>query len=317
MKKFAAFLMTAILSVCMCMSAFAAAKEYTISDLNMTITAPDGYYTLTRGTAEDDTLLDQLGVEYEDLMNLYESSNIYLNSLSPDFSNEIVVTMIEYDGSQKIFDFNDYTDKELLNTIEEIKKSSDASSSGITYKDCTVVKHPQAKFARINIERASGDQTIYGIQNYTIINGQAINVTAWSYNGAVSAELEKAVDGMVDSIKFTTVLKNPNAPKTSPVIFIAVAVAAVIVIAAVVVIIVVCTKSKKKKAALAMNNQYAAPQYPQNPYQQTPDQNNMQAPYAPSQPDVNAAPHTPSQPIGNPLPDNGNQENSDKNTPEM
>ena len=209
MKKIFAF--TLILLV-LFIAVFAYADDmvtYNLDALNMSIDVPAEWLTFTLDTDDSDPNLALLGIGADDLVADFESKSIYLNSLQTDPVVEIVVTMLAYDGSQDIFSFNRFSDSELeslgLEMVEGLEGETDAD-----YTFTGTYNTDQAKFATYDLEQSYYGQTIYGHQFYTVINGQAINITMHSYDGPLSDEMRNLQYEIVDSVYFDTVLDIPE-----------------------------------------------------------------------------------------------------------
>ncbi len=177
---------------------------YNIEKIDMIITIPSRLIVFTQDSPPNDPNFSYLGLDGYSLIQSYKDSNIYLNAIS-DFANdgvyEIVVTMLEYDGSKEISDFRRYSDSELKSLVDEVINSLTADN--ITFLSYDLYEHSQAKFVALNIKQPDGyGGTAYGKQYYTILGGRAINITLHSYEGALSTAQKNLVKQVVDSVEF-------------------------------------------------------------------------------------------------------------------
>lgn len=198
MKKARKLLCTVIALVIVLSSfscAFAAGNTVALDELEMTITIPDSYSVYTR-EGGDSAVLSDYGLSLSDLISYMKDSNIYLNALSGDGTNEIVVT-----GTDGALDsFNDLSDASLSALMPSIV--SQYADYGIEVSDHAVYSSAHQRFARIMFSQQTDDGTVYGLQFYTVSSGKAVNVTLRSYSGEITAAQETTMKTIVDSVVF-------------------------------------------------------------------------------------------------------------------
>lgn len=184
-------------------SATAGTNTYILDALSMEISIPEDLVVFTRDIAVDDPNLAYFGLDRDALLEQYASTNIYLNALDKDVAYEVVVTMVTDSGLQFINDYNAFSDAELLSMASQLGEGY--AAQGITYIDSEISKpdHPQVKFIKISIEQPFQDQTIYGLQYNTVINGNAINITLHSYSGDITDSMKAVLASIVASTTFT------------------------------------------------------------------------------------------------------------------
>lgn len=211
MKKLLAFVLALCCIVSSAPAVFAGdAAAYELPELNMVIKVPGGWLTFTQNTDDDDADLKLLGTDSKTLTDFYKQNNIYLDSMSKDFTAEIIVTMKDYDGSRNVYDFNLLSADEMESMAENLMKELPKQTEGRTYSNNSVYSHKQAKFAVLDLTSQNNGAIVCGKQYYTIINGQAINVILSSYTGEVTDELAQTLKNTVDSIEFTKVTEKPG-----------------------------------------------------------------------------------------------------------
>ncbi len=200
MKKFLRFLSIQTLILTLVISALcptpvhAASSTHKLSELELEVTIPSGYSVITRNTSSSDPIFRELGTTKSALIGQFETNNIYLTAVSDTRNEEIVVTMTE----NNLSNFSLLSDT-VLNTLASTLTNQYADY-GITVLNCEVYQHSQAKFIRINFTDA--DNTVHGLQYYTIYNGRAMNFTMRSYEGSISSRQETTIKTIVDSIKY-------------------------------------------------------------------------------------------------------------------
>lgn len=207
----------------------AAGATYTLPELSLQVTLPDGYYAFTREIDPSDphlALFDNIHAE-EALETYYKDSGIYLDMYAEDGSCEIFVSMAQDRDTRRNFDFNRYTDEVVLGFGQEIQNGV---FDGITYTSCELFPHAQAKFLQLDFELRDGDTVQYGQQVFTIINGQEIGFSLYSSSGPVTEEMALALRQIVETARFTEVLAEPPASAVPWIVAAAVAVAAAAVL---------------------------------------------------------------------------------------
>lgn len=174
---------------------------YKLDDLHMNISIPSNLIVFTQIIPEDDPNLELYGLDRDALIKQYKDGNIYLNAISEDATYEIVITKVTNDGLKELSDMNTLSNEELTSFLEELKAFY--KSNGITYKKSNFYQHTQVKFIKIFFERSGQENdTVYSIQYYTVINGNAVNITLHSYNNPISSSMEELLSQIVNSTEF-------------------------------------------------------------------------------------------------------------------
>ncbi len=228
-------------------------KSYNIKKIDIKLTIPSNLIVFTQDTSPDDTSFSNFGLDGYSLIESFKNSNIYLNAISNDDFYEIVVTMLEYDGSKKISDFRRYNAYELRSFAKDMDSLA-ADYKNITFLNYELYEHSQAKFIVFNIKQPDGYcGTAYGKQYFTIIGGRAINITLHSYNEAISTTQNNLIEEVVDSIEFGASYKktvNTSSSLFSRVLYkVLVGTASGCIITAVITLYCFIKKSAKKASA--------------------------------------------------------------------
>lgn len=211
MKKGISLFLAALLALtALAGPALGESKTYELPELYLSLDIPEEMMVFTREMAEDDIGLLVLEMTPEQLRQDFESKNVYMNAMSLDPIYEIIVTMLDYEGSQEIFDFNTLSDHQLNEMAQMLLDGEAAQGRGFIYENYRLEKKDQARFMALDLRQEAGGSTIYGRQYYTIFNGQAINITLQSYTGPISGEMSETAEGIMDSLRFTKVLENPR-----------------------------------------------------------------------------------------------------------
>ncbi len=178
----------------MCTTVIAAENTYVIDELGIEITVPVGYSTITRYTPDIDPVFSDFGTTKSEMMQLFNDGDIYLNSLSEVYNEEIVVTMVD----SAIGNFCLLPDETLY--VLATAMVDEFEDYGINIFKYEVYQHVQGKFLKLYF--VLDDNSVHGLQYYTIYDGKAMNITLRSYDGEISSRQESTIASVVNSIKF-------------------------------------------------------------------------------------------------------------------
>lgn len=197
MKKFCFLILMLTLLFMMSTTAFAASNEtYRLDELGLSIDIPSDYVVFTRDIADDDPNLSVYGLNKNDMSDLMESRNLYLDAWDTYVNFEITVTMTDI----SISDFNLISDTTLNFLASSF--TEEYASYGITIDTCEIYQHDQAKFLKIYQSKPDGANIVYGLQYYTVYDHKAINITMLSYSGAIDSEKGSILASIVKTVHF-------------------------------------------------------------------------------------------------------------------
>lgn len=237
MKRILRFLSVTVTAI-LCMGIMAQAAPYKIEPIKMSVDIPDGWIVITQDGELPESQLKVLGIDTKDLVENLKKKNIFLNAVSPAPLSEITITMRDDQNSSTIFDFNRYSNEELIKIANEMITGGEKT---VKYSNPQVASHPQGKFVTFSLEKKQGDKTVYGIQNYTVINGQAVSISLISYDGPVSSRQAEQLNGVLSSVKFDEVKPIPSGIT----IWIVLAIVGALLIIATVVIFIISKKNRR------------------------------------------------------------------------
>lgn len=203
MKKLVCVLLILLLMVSLAAPVKAASTEYEIPEFDLTLSIPDGYDVFTRNIRANDPLLAEYGLTRDDVMDIL-GDNVYLDAMELQGNDEIVVTLFEDMG----LDFSGLGDTALLLLASGLQESYE--ESGVTVFSTEVYHHPKLNFMCLYFYIP--ENNAYGLQYYTIYDGNALSVTLRSYFGAISDAQEKKIQSVVDSITIPSY--TPEQPQT-------------------------------------------------------------------------------------------------------
>ena len=195
MKRVLSFFVALLLvMVLLCNPVFAASSTYDLDELELQVTIPSGYSVITRDTPANDPIFSNLGTTKSAVLELFKSDNIYLNALSDNYNEEVVVTMMKINLSN----FSLLSDTALETFASALVDQY--AKNGFHVSKYEIYHHSQAKFVRLYFTDTG--KTVHGLQYYTIYDGKAMNFTMRSYEGSLSSRQENAIKSIVDSIKY-------------------------------------------------------------------------------------------------------------------
>lgn len=207
MKRIAVISIVIGFVLSLCTTVFASSTTYRVDELGLNVSIPDKYSVVTRSTSADDPIFERLGISKLNLDYQFELSNIYLNAVSSDLSEEIVVTMIQ----STIRNFNLLSDTTLSEWVSEIENEYNKYNTFISKYE--VYQQEQAKFIKIYFEDTG--QPVYGLQYYTVYENKAINFTIRSYSGAITSLHEETIKSIADSVRFDAEVQSTDEAKNT------------------------------------------------------------------------------------------------------
>lgn len=209
-KKILIVVLTILMLFNTCINVLAKDKSYEIKEAGITLSIPEEWVVFERIVDEFDENLELINSSKEKLEEIFKERDIYLNAIMIPQNYEIVVNLNEFKASQEIFDFNTLSEKELSILCERILEENTQQQTAVLNSGYEIYNHSQAKFIVLDIVKNVDGQEIYGKQYYTIINGQALYITLYSYIGQIEEDKLKEINSIVDTIKFEEIKENPN-----------------------------------------------------------------------------------------------------------
>lgn len=186
----------------------APAGTYSVEELRMEITAPEGYHVFDVDTVVGDPDILAWGLDGAQIAQTMKAGNIYLEIVPEDLSWELCLIMTESEDFQPIFDFNLFDGEYFDQAMDEI--SEEYEKMGLNIQNWSLWQGKQAKFMIIDTSQAVQGGEILRRQFYTIYNGQAINLTMISYLGVITDEMAELQKTVVESAHFTETLTPPQ-----------------------------------------------------------------------------------------------------------
>lgn len=192
MRKYTSLFIILTLLLTVVLPVQAATEVYRLPELGLSVSIPSGYDVFTLDMRANDPLFSEYGITKADLTAELTAGNIYLDALSADGSNELLITMTE----NTISSFDGLSDTLLLSMISVLE--DEYANYGFTVTESEIYHHPQLTFAVLTFHDTA--RTTYVRQYYTIYDYMAVNFTLRSYSGALSSAQEETLLSVVDSI---------------------------------------------------------------------------------------------------------------------
>ena len=178
-------------------------KYFKVLDLSIALPKKDTYI-LTPEMDPNDPALKAIGKTSSELAESFVESDTIIKAVAEDLSYDITVTISHNDKTKEIGDLTTIDGKEL-------QKISDNLLSSEYAKGCSKNKYNDNVFLTIDLEydSKSGSKTkIYGIQQYTVINGASVTITMQSYNSKLTDQHKAIMNKVMNSLEFKGINRN-------------------------------------------------------------------------------------------------------------
>lgn len=191
MKRSLMMLLSLALCICCLMPVTARAETYVLSDTDMTISLDDTYwYVFTRDNVLNNPELEELGISYEDINNVFQEYNAYVDAIlfyEDGNYTELLVRKKTLDSG--VANLTNYTTAEVAEMAAELAKIHDI-------EDYSVYEN-QYKFARLDYFDAGyyicEFTTVVNTHNYTLTFQSTVPYTDEDYAGILE---------IVDGVRF-------------------------------------------------------------------------------------------------------------------
>lgn len=138
-------------------------QDYTINDLNMTISLNQDWYTLTKNTMLSEEELDLLGMSQTEFEDFFTNNQIDLYSTSEDFDFFI------RSNDSDINNLNNYSDQEINSLADEIARNTSSLEYQL-WKNKNLTYIESSYYDSIN--------SLYIYEFYTVVNRKNITFSA-------------------------------------------------------------------------------------------------------------------------------------------
>ena len=184
-----------ILLVSLSISAFAATNTYYLQELGVNVNISSEYSVLTRETPENSSIFTELGMTKAEVMTRFKDTNTYFYAFNNKNSDDITISMTETNDYGLQYASDSFLMQVVKPLAEEYKKS------GFEVSEYDVYQHPQTKFIRVYF---TDNQTMHGVQYYTVHKGKAINIVIKLYKDTFLNVDKILYEYLVSDILFET-----------------------------------------------------------------------------------------------------------------
>ena len=192
MRKYISLFIIFSLLLTVALPVQAASEVYRLPELGLSVSIPSDYDVFTLDMPANDPLFSEYGITKADLTAELTAGNIYLDALSSDGSDELLITMTENTMSS----FDGLSDTLLLSLTSLLE--DEYANYGFTVTESEIYHQTQLTFVVLTLHDTA--RTTYARQYYTIHDYKAINFTLRSYSGALTSAQEKTLLSVVDSV---------------------------------------------------------------------------------------------------------------------
>ena len=169
--------------------------EYTPENTGMRISLPSDMYILTPDISKDDPALAAVKMKKEDVEKSFAENGTLLKAFAKDFSYDITLTLSQSDKTEEIKNLSSLSES-------EIDKITDALLKSDYTVGCSINTYNNIPFLSLDTEYKSGDTTIYGVQEYTIVNGKNIIITFQSHTGKLTQNQQTLIGKIMEQTFF-------------------------------------------------------------------------------------------------------------------
>ena len=198
-------LLLAIL-ICLALPVTVYAETYQISDTDLSIQFDNSiWYVFTRDNIENNPELEELGVSYEDMCNILNNNNAYMDSvLYYDDGDYIELFVRKTAQTSGMANLSNYSDGKVTELAAALAKRQNAEVYSV-YQN-------QYKFIRLEYLDTSANLYLY--EFITIVNKENYSFTFQSPSEFTDEKREEA-ENIIDSIQFEVDLTLKEKSNTS------------------------------------------------------------------------------------------------------
>ena len=180
--------------------------SYPVSDLDMSLELPASYnYVFTREISDDDPILADWGMSKSDL---FDNDAIYLEALTEDQNDEIILMMNRTESSETYDDFNAFSREELMELAEYTHSVvANNKATNVAYTEYDIFEgQAQVPFLKATGEFENDDTRGGVIQYVTVLNGNLYTLSFNFYgDGSIDKKEASMTEDIVASIHFDKV----------------------------------------------------------------------------------------------------------------
>lgn len=178
-------------------------------EFGFSVTFPSDLIVFTRDTDPASLQWAIVGLDGDDILSFMESSDIYADALSPDFTYEITTIIRRGENYENLYNLNRCkNDEEILSWVREGFEEA-VEETGVAAGNLFVYSSGELKYICFDLTNEENGQTVYGKSYMTVVNGISVQITLRSYDGPLGSSREKLLQTVVDSVQFQKIKSKP------------------------------------------------------------------------------------------------------------
>ncbi len=170
-------------------------KEYKPDNTKMTISLPSEMYILTPDIDEDDPALAAANLTKEKVKKSFKENGTLIKAFAKDFSFDITLTMTQNERTQTIDNLSYLSEEEITQITNALLENNLAVG-------CSKNTYNGTLFLSFDTEYETADAKIYGVQEYTVVNGKNIIITFQSHTGKLSENQQALIRNIMSETVF-------------------------------------------------------------------------------------------------------------------
>jgi hypothetical protein len=188
-----------ILTVLLLALSVHAAETVRLDELGLTIEVPEGYYVITRNMASDDPALAVFDMDSDQVTELLEKNDVYLDLMNEDAAFEISMTMTKNQERT----MNQFTEDALESM--EASLAEQYESSGLTVHSVQHFTQDSTVFFSIYVSGEQNGNPLQLLRYQTVHNYQTVIMDMQYWGSSVPEKYERLARSMIASIHFDQV----------------------------------------------------------------------------------------------------------------
>lgn len=199
MKKIVISILILLMFLIFITTSFASDK-YMCEDMYIEFSVPEGWFCIDKSTSPDDPILDKIGFDTDQVLNILDNEYIYVLLFNEDNKSLMIDLTMKDSNQKKISDYRFLSDKELETYFNEYADYITKSDKDATYTNIELYQKNDNIFFRSEHHYDYKSERVYAIQFTTVWLGRYKNISLFSHGEKISAEIIKDLEFLIDSI---------------------------------------------------------------------------------------------------------------------
>ena len=210
MKKVSVFLIIVLLLGFTVSASANSSTEYYIDECGIRVQMPDDYNVITKNTKENDPVVAELGLSFDEVQSYFSDGVSYLYAFNKTYPYMMIISM---DSADDDTDFRRYSNSELLEIFGS--QSSVDEENGLSIDNQWVYEHEQTKFI-VHDYTDLTENPPWNIEQYaTAVNGDYYFIKMITNAGSFPDDYKQSLMGVVQSIVFDSISSEGSGEPTN------------------------------------------------------------------------------------------------------